>query len=122
VEICDVKKLLEVLTAILAVGAACSWAVVAWYGWFDFLQTVMAKVERYLKFQAIFNAIAAACAGAAAIMQLVTTAYMPVCRAFASADADKITAVTYEDRTPTHGYEPTRGAAMAAFAKSWRRE
>ena len=27
-----------------------------------------------------------------------------------------------KDRTPTHGYEPTRDAAMAAFAKSWRRE
>jgi hypothetical protein len=27
----------------------------------------------------------------------------------------------YEDRTPTHGYEPTREAAMAACAKSWRR-
>jgi hypothetical protein len=26
-----------------------------------------------------------------------------------------------EDRTPTHSYEPTREAAMAAFAKSWRR-
>jgi hypothetical protein len=28
----------------------------------------------------------------------------------------------HEDRTPTHGYEPTRESAMAAFAKSWRRE
>jgi hypothetical protein len=28
----------------------------------------------------------------------------------------------HEDRTPAHGYEPTREAAMAAFAKSWRRE
>jgi hypothetical protein len=28
----------------------------------------------------------------------------------------------HEDRTPTHGYGPTREAAMAAFAKSWRRE
>jgi hypothetical protein len=28
----------------------------------------------------------------------------------------------HQDRTPTHGYEPTREAAMAAFAKSWRRE
>ena len=28
----------------------------------------------------------------------------------------------HEDRRPTHGYEPTREAAMAAFAKSWRRE
>jgi hypothetical protein len=24
----------------------------------------------------------------------------------------------HEERTPTHGYEPTREAAMAAFAKS----
>jgi hypothetical protein len=28
----------------------------------------------------------------------------------------------HEDRTPTHGYKATREAAMAAFAKSWRRE
>jgi hypothetical protein len=27
-----------------------------------------------------------------------------------------------QDRSPTHGYEATREAAMAAFAKSWRRE
>jgi hypothetical protein len=27
----------------------------------------------------------------------------------------------HEDRTPTHGYEPTREGAMTAFAKSWRR-
>ena len=25
----------------------------------------------------------------------------------------------HEDRWPTHGYEPTREAAMAALAKSW---
>ena len=28
----------------------------------------------------------------------------------------------HEGRTPTHGYEATREAAMTAFAKSWRRE
>ena len=28
----------------------------------------------------------------------------------------------HEGRTPTHGYAATRDAAMAAFAKSWRRE
>jgi len=28
----------------------------------------------------------------------------------------------HEDRTLTHGYEATGEAAMAAFAKSWRRE
>jgi hypothetical protein len=27
----------------------------------------------------------------------------------------------HEDRTPTHGYETTREAAIAAFAKNWRR-
>ena len=27
-----------------------------------------------------------------------------------------------EDRTPAHGYAATRETAMAAFAKSWRRE
>jgi hypothetical protein len=26
------------------------------------------------------------------------------------------------DRTPTHGYAETREAAMAAFARSWRRD
>jgi hypothetical protein len=28
----------------------------------------------------------------------------------------------HEDRTLTNGYAPTREAAMAAFAKSWRRD
>jgi hypothetical protein len=28
----------------------------------------------------------------------------------------------HKDRTPTHGHEVSREAAMAAFAKSWRRE
>jgi hypothetical protein len=28
----------------------------------------------------------------------------------------------HEDRTPTPGYAATREDAMAAFAKSWRRE
>ena len=28
-------------------------------------------------------------------------------------------AAQHEDRTPTHHYEPTREAGMAAFAKSW---
>jgi hypothetical protein len=28
----------------------------------------------------------------------------------------------FDYRWPNQGYEPTRGTAMAAFAKSWRRE
>ena len=41
------------------------------------------------------------------------------------ADASWLWTLAYgqhENRTPTHGYEATREAAMAAFAKSWRRE
>jgi hypothetical protein len=29
---------------------------------------------------------------------------------------------SHEDRTPTHGYEATREAAMEGFARSWNRE
>ena len=29
---------------------------------------------------------------------------------------------TTRDRTPTHGYEPTREAAMTVFARSWWQE
>jgi hypothetical protein len=28
----------------------------------------------------------------------------------------------HRDRSPTHGFEATREAAMAGFAKSWRRQ
>jgi len=28
----------------------------------------------------------------------------------------------FDYRWPTHGYEPSRETAMAAFAKSWRRQ
>jgi hypothetical protein len=41
------------------------------------------------------------------------------------ADASWLWTVAYgyhEDRTPTHGYEPTREAALAAFARGWRTE
>jgi hypothetical protein len=38
-----------------------------------------------------------------------------------AAEASTTAARRIADR-PTHGYEPTREAAMAAFAKSWRRE
>jgi hypothetical protein len=32
------------------------------------------------------------------------------------------TLMLYHEGAPTHGYAATREAAMAAFAKSWRRE
>jgi hypothetical protein len=81
-EICDVKHLLEVSTAVLAFIAAVSWFLAAWAGWFSYVHTPIGLIERYVRWQALFNAIAAMCAGAAALMQLTVSAYMPVCRAF----------------------------------------
>jgi hypothetical protein len=81
-EICDVKKLLEVLIAVFAFSAALFWFLVAWAAWFPYFTTPFELIERYLKWQAIFNGIAAICAAIAAIMQLVVSWYMPVCRAF----------------------------------------
>jgi hypothetical protein len=40
---------------------------------------------------------------------------MQTARFFGSATIDQ------EDQTPTLGYEATREAALAAFAKSWRK-
>ena len=45
----------------------------------------------------------------------------PLKAAAKPADASWMWTLAYgyhEDRTPTHGYEPTREAAMAAFKKS----
>lgn len=81
-EVCDVKKLLEVLTAVFALGAAAWWFAAAWAAWFPYFHTPFALMERYQRWQALFNGTAAACAGIAAIMQLVVSTYMPVCRAF----------------------------------------
>jgi hypothetical protein len=46
--------------------------------------------------------------------------HLPRCGRFA-VDLDT-TFGQLEDRMPTHGYEPTREAAMTAFGKSWRRK
>jgi hypothetical protein len=77
--VCELKTVLETLTAVFAIGAAGWWFAAAWVSrlpptW-DSLNTVARK-------QAIYNGIAASCAGTAAILQLMTTAFMPVCRAF----------------------------------------
>jgi hypothetical protein len=81
-DICAVKKLLEVLTTLFAAGAAGWWFAAAWAGWFPYGSTLSGEIERYMKWQAMFNGIAATCAGIAALMQLAVTAYFPVCRAF----------------------------------------
>jgi hypothetical protein len=41
---------------------------------------------------------------------------------FAPNDRQWMWSVDHRDRSPAHGYKATREAAMAAFAKSWRRE
>ncbi len=54
----------------------------------------------------------------------LATAYAVVGRIMRAAAAPEGTPWlwTRKDRTPTRDYESTREAAMAAFAKSWRRE
>jgi hypothetical protein len=81
--ICHLKFLLEVLSAILALSAAVWWFAASWIARGSFLRTVIAEFDRVQQFQARYNAIAAACAGVAAILQIIVTAFMPVCRAFA---------------------------------------
>jgi hypothetical protein len=84
VDICTLKHSLEVLSPILALVAAAFWFASAWAGWFPFVSTPWGAIERYMKWQAVFSGIAAACAGLAALIQFATTTQhvFPVCRAF----------------------------------------
>ena len=72
----------ERMPRMFALGAAAWWFAAAWAAWFPYFHTPFALMERYQRWQALFNGTAAACAGIAAIMQLVVSTYMPVCRAF----------------------------------------
>ena len=75
----DSKSAFEVLTAILAISAAGWWFAAAWV---SRLPPTWESMNTVARKQAIYNGIAATCAGFAAILQLVTTAFLPVCRAF----------------------------------------
>ena len=71
--VCELKTVLEILTAMLAIGAAGWWFAAAWVSrlpptW-DSLNTVARK-------QAIYNGIAASCAGLAATLQLIRAFYV----------------------------------------------
>jgi hypothetical protein len=82
-DICGFKHLLEILSVILAIAAAAWWFAAAWVGRASFLNTAIGDIDRILRRQSQFNAIAAFCAACAAITQLVVLLEMPVCRAFA---------------------------------------
>jgi len=62
------------------------------------------------------------CHRAGAARAMVAAARRTVRPAAAAAAAVSRPLRLSRDRTLTHGYEATREAAMAAFAKSWRRE
>jgi hypothetical protein len=79
--ICTVKGAFEVLVALFALGAAGWWFAASWIARGSFLETVIAEFDHIQRLQARYNAIAASCAGVAALLQL-GIAYMPVCRAF----------------------------------------
>ena len=76
------KSWFEVLVAVFALAAALFWFRASWIARGSFLQTVIEKFDQIQRLQARYNAIAAACAAVAALLQLAV-AYMPVCRAFA---------------------------------------
>ena len=89
-DICTLKSALEVLTPVLALGAAVAWAATAWIGRGTFGQgpmgreTLRSRLDSVLTSQARYHALAATCAFLAAVMQLVVTYFMPVCRALHS--------------------------------------
>jgi hypothetical protein len=78
--ICEIKTAFEVLTALLAIAAAGWWFAAAWV---SRSAPTWDSLNRVARLQATYNGIAALCAGLAAILQLITTAFTPVCRAFA---------------------------------------
>ena len=80
-QICHLKDIVTYSSSGFALAAAIAWLVVAYWGWFDFRNTPLDKLDRYMKWQARCNAIAAVCAAIAALMQL-SLAWFPVCRAF----------------------------------------
>jgi hypothetical protein len=77
--VCGLKTTFEILTAVLAISAAGWWFAAAWVSRGD---VTYANQNKVVHQQAIYNGIAASCAGLAAILQLITTAFMPICRAF----------------------------------------
>lgn len=80
--VCDVKFALEIASAVLAFIAAAFWFYASWIARGSFLHTVIAEYDRIATAQARYNAIAAACAGLAAVLQIIVTGFLPVCRAF----------------------------------------
>jgi hypothetical protein len=79
--ICDLKSVCEFLSGLGALGAAGFWFYASWISRGSFLDTPMAKFDRVMTLRARYNAIAATCAGTAALLQLAVWE-MPVCRGF----------------------------------------
>jgi hypothetical protein len=73
-----VKSLCEISSALFAFGAAGSWFYASWISRGSFMRTPLDRLDRHMTLQARYNAIAAACAGLAALLQIVVTK-MPVC-------------------------------------------
>jgi hypothetical protein len=78
--ICEFKHCCEIASAVLALVAAASWFYASWIGRGSFLNTIIA--DRTLTLQARYNSIAAFCAGVAALLQIWTIGFAPLCRAF----------------------------------------
>jgi len=78
---CLIKSICEWIGAGFAFGAAGFWFYASWIARKSMLQSIMAEYDRTLVLQARYNAIAALCAGLAALLQIAIL-NLPVCRAF----------------------------------------
>ena len=78
INICMVRFFFELLGPLMGFLAAFAWMTSAWYGRFTFneetLESTMASQSRWNAYAAIFSSVSA-------LVQL-STAFMPVCRAF----------------------------------------
>jgi hypothetical protein len=64
-------------------AAAAFWFYASWISRGTFTKTIIDELDRIFQRQAQCNAIAALCAGLAAMLQIIVVWFMPVCRAFA---------------------------------------
>ena len=78
---CGLKSACEFASGLSAFAAAGFWFWASWISRGSFLNTPFADLERNFTLQARYNAIAAFCAGMAALLQLAVW-NMPVCRSF----------------------------------------
>jgi hypothetical protein len=76
-DICNVKLGCDIMSAVSALAAVVLGFYASWIGF----RTSISIFDK--NSQVLVTSLAAFCAGLAALLQIIVTAFMPVCRAFA---------------------------------------